>query len=146
VDSAKALGRFCDELFDGGLMADVSLDEERAAQVASVDTLLESSSLLALKASKGDVTPTRRKLVHYRRTNPGRPPDDQRRFAWKFVFHAVMFAACAAQPFNDITTVGIDVAKRVFAVHAVAWDGRLLLRRTVSRGTLLETIARLPAA
>lgn len=45
---------------------------------------------------------------------------------------------------NEITTVGIDLAKHVFAVHAVACDGRLVLRRTVSRGRLLETVARLP--
>jgi transposase len=45
---------------------------------------------------------------------------------------------------NEITTVGIDLAKHVFAVHAVARDGRLVLRRTVSRGKLVETIARLP--
>jgi hypothetical protein len=42
---------------------------------------------------------------------------------------------------NKITTVGIDLAKQVFAVHAVAADGRLVLRRTVSRGRLVETIA-----
>lgn len=34
---------------------------------------------------------------------------------------------------NEITTVGIDLAKHVFAVHAVSRDGRLVLRRTVSR-------------
>ena len=45
---------------------------------------------------------------------------------------------------NKITTVGIDLAKQVFAIHAVAADGRVVLRRTVSRGRLVETIARLP--
>ena len=45
---------------------------------------------------------------------------------------------------NELTTVGIDLAKQVFAVHAVARDGRIVLRRTVSRSKLLETIARLP--
>jgi transposase len=45
---------------------------------------------------------------------------------------------------NKITTVGIDLAKQVFAVHAVAADGRLVLWRTVSRGRVVETIARLP--
>jgi transposase len=40
--------------------------------------------------------------------------------------------------------VGIDLAKHVFAVHAAARDGRVALRRTVSRSKLLETIARLP--
>ena len=45
---------------------------------------------------------------------------------------------------NEITTVGIDLAKNVFAVHAVARDGRVVLRRMVSRGKLMEVIARLP--
>lgn len=45
---------------------------------------------------------------------------------------------------NEHTTVGIDLAKHVFAIHAVAKDGRVVLRRTVSRGKLMDTIARLP--
>jgi transposase len=45
---------------------------------------------------------------------------------------------------NEITTVGIDLAKHVFAVHAVARDGRVVLRRIVSRSKLLETVAQLP--
>jgi transposase len=45
---------------------------------------------------------------------------------------------------NEITTVGIDLAKHVFALHAVARDGHLVLRRTVSRSKLVETVARLP--
>jgi transposase len=44
---------------------------------------------------------------------------------------------------NELTTVGIDLAKQVFAVHAVARDGRIVLRRTVSRSKLLGIIARL---
>jgi transposase len=43
-------------------------------------------------------------------------------------------------------TVGIDLAKHVFAVHAVGMDGRVVLRRTVSRGKLAELIGRLPAS
>jgi transposase len=39
---------------------------------------------------------------------------------------------------NEITIVGVD------ALHAVARDGRLVLLRTVSRGKLLKTVARLP--
>ena len=45
---------------------------------------------------------------------------------------------------NEITTVGIDLAKHVFAVHAVGHDGRVVLRRTVSRSKLLQTVAQLP--
>jgi transposase len=43
-------------------------------------------------------------------------------------------------------TVGIDLAKHVFAVHGVGMDGRVVLRRTVSRGKLVELIGRLPAS
>ena len=43
-------------------------------------------------------------------------------------------------------TVGIDLAKHVFAVHVVGMDGRVVLRRTVSRGKLVELIGRLPAS
>jgi transposase len=45
---------------------------------------------------------------------------------------------------NEITTVGIDLAKHVFAVHAVGRDGRVVLRRIVSRGKLLQMVAQLP--
>src|SRR5271170_4350601 len=43
-------------------------------------------------------------------------------------------------------TVGIDLAKHVFAVHVVGMDGRVVLRRTVSRGKLAQLIGRLPAS
>jgi transposase len=43
-------------------------------------------------------------------------------------------------------TIGIDLAKNVFSVHAVAADGRVLMRRQVSRAKLLETVANLPKA
>src|SRR5438874_8769787 len=46
---------------------------------------------------------------------------------------------------EQITTVGIDLAKRVFAVHAVDSNGRAVLRRTVRRDQLLELMASLPA-
>lgn len=45
---------------------------------------------------------------------------------------------------NKGTTVGIDLAKNVFAVHAVDQDGRVLLRRMVGRSKLMETIATMP--
>jgi len=45
---------------------------------------------------------------------------------------------------NEVTTVGIDLAKSVFAVHAVDEDGRVLLRRMIGRARLVETIANLP--
>ena len=45
---------------------------------------------------------------------------------------------------GELTTVGIDLAKNVFAVHAVDRDGRVVLRRLVGRGKLAELIAQLP--
>src|SRR5438046_2009500 len=45
---------------------------------------------------------------------------------------------------NEITTVGIDLAKRVFALHGIDGNGRVVLRRTVRRDQLLEVMASLP--
>ncbi len=45
---------------------------------------------------------------------------------------------------RELTTIGIDLAKNVFAVHAVDRDGRVVLRRLVGRGKLAELIAQLP--
>jgi len=43
-----------------------------------------------------------------------------------------------------VTTVGIDLAKNVFSVHGVDERGKTVLKRTVSRGKLLEFMANLP--
>jgi transposase len=45
---------------------------------------------------------------------------------------------------EEITTLGIDLAKRVFALHGVDGGGRVVLRRTVRRDQLMEIVARLP--
>jgi transposase len=45
---------------------------------------------------------------------------------------------------QELTTVGIDLAKNTFAVHAVHGDGRVLVRRMVSRSKLLDLVAQLP--
>src|SRR5216684_3608939 len=45
---------------------------------------------------------------------------------------------------EQVTTVGIDLAKRVFALHAVDAMGRVVLRRTVRREQLMEVVAQLP--
>ena len=45
---------------------------------------------------------------------------------------------------EEVTTLGIDLAKRVFALHGVDGAGRVVLRRTVRREQLMELIARLP--
>lgn len=46
---------------------------------------------------------------------------------------------------SNVTTVGIDLAKNVFSVHAVDGLGQVVLRRTVRRERLSELIAQLPA-
>jgi len=42
---------------------------------------------------------------------------------------------------EQVTTVGIDLAKNVFSLHGVDGAGRTVLRRTVRRDRLLETVA-----
>lgn len=44
---------------------------------------------------------------------------------------------------EQITTVGIDLAKNVFSLHGVDAAGRTVLRRTVRRDRLVETVAAL---
>jgi transposase len=44
----------------------------------------------------------------------------------------------------NITTVGIDLAKNVFSVHGVDVHGKVVLKKTVSRGKLLDCFAQLP--
>ncbi len=43
-----------------------------------------------------------------------------------------------------VSTVGIDLAKNVFSVHAVSSEGAVILRRTVSRAKLSELVAQFP--
>jgi transposase len=45
---------------------------------------------------------------------------------------------------EQITTVGIDLAKNVFSLHGVDEAGKTVLRRTVRRDRLAETVAGLP--
>ena len=44
---------------------------------------------------------------------------------------------------EKITTVGIDLAKSVFSLHGVDGCGRVVLRKTVRRDRLVETVASL---
>ena len=46
---------------------------------------------------------------------------------------------------GKITTVGIDLAKSVFSVHAVDEKGAVLVRKTVSRARLTTMVAQWPA-
>lgn len=45
---------------------------------------------------------------------------------------------------DNVTTVGIDLAKNVFSVHGVDASGAVRVRKTVSRGKLVELVAQLP--
>ena len=42
---------------------------------------------------------------------------------------------------HEITTIGLDLAKSVFQVHAVGQDGKIVLRRQVRRAQMLEFFA-----
>ena len=42
---------------------------------------------------------------------------------------------------EEVTTVGIDLAKNVFSLHGVDAAGKTVLRRTVRRERLVETVA-----
>lgn len=45
---------------------------------------------------------------------------------------------------EQITTVGIDLAKNVFSLHGVDANGKVGLRRTVRRGELVQVVVALP--
>ena len=44
---------------------------------------------------------------------------------------------------QEITTIGLDLAKSVFQVHAVGQDDKIVLQRQVRRAQMLEFFARL---
>lgn len=45
----------------------------------------------------------------------------------------------------NITTIGLDIAKNVFQVHGVDGHGKVVLRKKLSRGKVLEFFVNLPA-
>jgi len=45
---------------------------------------------------------------------------------------------------NEVSTVGVDIAKRVFQVHGVDSAGAVSVRRTLRRGQMLAWFAKLP--
>ncbi len=45
---------------------------------------------------------------------------------------------------EDVSIVGLDLAKRVFQVRGAALDGRVICRKRLSRGLLLKFFAQLP--
>jgi transposase len=44
----------------------------------------------------------------------------------------------------NLTTIGIDLAKNTFSLHGTDVQGKTVLKKTVSRGKLLEFFANLP--
>jgi len=46
--------------------------------------------------------------------------------------------------FSAVTTVGLDLAKHVFQVHAIDASGRVIAARALTRGKLLGFFALLP--
>ena len=42
----------------------------------------------------------------------------------------------------NITTIGLDIAKNVFQVHGVNGHGKVVVRKKLSRGKVLEFFAR----
>jgi len=45
---------------------------------------------------------------------------------------------------NEITTMGVDLAKSVFQLHGIDAEGRVVLRKQLRRGQMLEFFKRLP--
>jgi transposase len=45
---------------------------------------------------------------------------------------------------QDVVTVGVDLAKNVFQVHAISADGKVLVRRQLRRGEVLKFFSSLP--
>ena len=44
----------------------------------------------------------------------------------------------------DITTIGIDIAKRIFQLHGIDKNGRVVLKKKLIRNQLLNYMANLP--
>jgi transposase len=45
---------------------------------------------------------------------------------------------------QDVVTVGVDLAKNVFQVHAIGADGKVLVRRQLRRAEVLKFFSALP--
>jgi transposase len=46
---------------------------------------------------------------------------------------------------QGVVTVGLDLAKNVFQVHAIDRDGKVLVRRPLRRAEVLKGLSRLTA-
>lgn len=45
---------------------------------------------------------------------------------------------------QDVVTVGLDLAKNVFQVHAIGVDGAVMIRRKLRRSEVLRFFGQLP--
>ena len=45
---------------------------------------------------------------------------------------------------ENVTTIGLDIAKSVFQVHGVNVDGEAVLRQRLTRSGMLKFLAKLP--
>ncbi|MHC2380920.1 transposase [Bradyrhizobium liaoningense] len=45
---------------------------------------------------------------------------------------------------DEVSIIGLDLAKNVFQVHGAGQDGRMILRKKLNRSRLLEFFAKLP--
>lgn len=45
---------------------------------------------------------------------------------------------------QEVVTVGVDLTRNVFQVHAIGADGKVLIRRQLRRGEVLKFFSSLP--
>jgi transposase len=45
---------------------------------------------------------------------------------------------------NEVSIIGLDLAKNIFQAHGAAGDGSVLFRRKLSRGQLLDFLSKQP--
>ena len=45
---------------------------------------------------------------------------------------------------DNVTTVGIDLAKNLFSLHGVSASGKVMLRKTIRHAQLMGLVAQLP--
>ena len=45
---------------------------------------------------------------------------------------------------GEVSTIGVDIAKSVFQIHGVDADGRVVIRKRISRAKVLKFFAELP--
>jgi transposase len=46
---------------------------------------------------------------------------------------------------DEVSTIGLDIAKSVFQVHGVDVDGTVIIRKRINRAKVLEFFAALPS-